>query len=171
MNEPCERLGTLRVMKFGGTSIGDTESMSRSVEIIAAARTEHPTVAVVSAMSGVTNTLIEATQRAAAGDARVGAEIADFLQCKHSRVAHTLITDESRRRELQTEVKMLAAAASRVCDRIADERLLRPQLCDSIHGIGERLAALQQPGAATQLGSLFAAGGKLRSRPKAGATV
>ncbi|MGC3986997.1 MAG: type II toxin-antitoxin system prevent-host-death family antitoxin [Pseudorhodoferax sp.] len=32
----------------------------------------------------------------------------------------------------------------------------------------ERLAALQQPGAAAQVGSLFAAGGKLRTRPKAG---
>ena len=141
MNEPYERLGTLRVMKFGGTSIGDAEAISRSVEIIVAAKAEHPTVAVVSAMSGVTNALVEATQRAAVGDPRVGAEIADFLQCKHSRVAHTLITDENRRRELQTEVKMLAAVASRLCERLADERLLCPQLCDSIHGIGERLAA------------------------------
>lgn len=34
----------------------------------------------------------------------------------------------------------------------------------------ERLAALQQPAAAAQLGGLLAAGGKLRARPKAGAT-
>jgi len=128
-------------MKFGGTSIGDADALSRSVGIIIKAQGENPTVAVVSAMSGVTNELIEAAQRAAAGDARAGTEIADFLQCKHSRLAHALITDEKRRRELQGEIKLLATAAGRFCDRMADERLLCPQLCDAVYSMGERLAA------------------------------
>src|SRR5437899_1102042 len=58
----------LRIMKFGGTSVGDASSIERVVEIIQAAARESNVVVVVSAMSGVTNKLIEATVQAEAGN-------------------------------------------------------------------------------------------------------
>ena len=69
------------VMKFGGTSVGTTDSIDSAAKIVAAAvekqtqgagageQAESPGVlVVVSAMGGVTNTLIDAAQAAAAGD-------------------------------------------------------------------------------------------------------
>ncbi|MEC8022707.1 MAG: aspartate kinase, partial [Myxococcota bacterium] len=56
-------------MKFGGTSVGTPEAIQRTAHIIQTARVSEPVVAVVSALSGVTDTLIElgrsAQQRAA----------------------------------------------------------------------------------------------------------
>jgi aspartokinase len=58
----------LQVMKFGGTSVGDAACISRTAQIIAKAAKECGCVAVVSAMSGVTNRLIEAAKSAQAGN-------------------------------------------------------------------------------------------------------
>ena len=58
----------LRVMKFGGTSVGDASCIARVAQIVKDASREGPVVAVVSAMSGVTNHLIEAARQSEAGD-------------------------------------------------------------------------------------------------------
>ena len=50
----------LRVMKFGGTSVGDASCIARVAQIVRDASRDSSVVAVVSAMSGVTNRLIEA---------------------------------------------------------------------------------------------------------------
>lgn len=57
------------VMKFGGTSIGDGKKIRRVAEIIEnSVRTGNVLVIVVSAMARVTDSLIEATRKAANGD-------------------------------------------------------------------------------------------------------
>jgi hypothetical protein len=50
----------LRIMKFGGTSVGDASCIQKVVEIIRAASHDGNLVVVVSAMAGVTNRLIGA---------------------------------------------------------------------------------------------------------------
>src|SRR5260370_1867719 len=73
----------LQVMKFGGTSVGDAECIARTAQIVAKAPKENPCIAVVSAMSGVTNRLIEAARKAQAGDTREAAAIVDSLRQQH----------------------------------------------------------------------------------------
>ncbi len=54
------------VMKFGGTSVGDAKCFARVAEIVQSAKIEHKDlVVVVSAMSGVTDRLIDAARAAA----------------------------------------------------------------------------------------------------------
>ena len=53
----------LQVMKFGGTSVGDAACIARTAQIIAKAAKGSGCIAVVSAMSGVTNRLIEAAKK------------------------------------------------------------------------------------------------------------
>ena len=67
----------LQVMKFGGTSVGNAECIARAAQIIAAAGRESRCVAVVSAMSGVTNRLIDAARTAQAGNAAGAAAVID----------------------------------------------------------------------------------------------
>jgi aspartokinase len=55
-------------MKFGGTSVGDASCIGRVVEIIRAVSGEGELLVVVSAMSGVTNKLIEAATLSEQGD-------------------------------------------------------------------------------------------------------
>ncbi len=51
------------VMKFGGTSVGSAKAIREVAAVVAKAQPEQPVV-VVSAMSGVTNTLLDAAHRA-----------------------------------------------------------------------------------------------------------
>src|SRR5260370_7890158 len=71
----------LQVMKFGGTSVGDAECIARTAQIVAKAAKENPCIAVVSAMSGVTNRLIEAARKAQAGGTGEARAIVD--PCRH----------------------------------------------------------------------------------------
>src|SRR3954470_24875531 len=61
-------LDNLLVMKFGGTSMGGAERMRAAAEIISAHRGTRPVVVVVSAMSKVTDLLLETMRRAEVGD-------------------------------------------------------------------------------------------------------
>jgi len=54
------------VIKFGGTSVGETNRLRQAIEIVAERRDRRPVV-VVSALAGVTNQLVAATDAAAAG--------------------------------------------------------------------------------------------------------
>src|SRR5512141_680315 len=60
----------LIVMKFGGTSVGDGARIKNVAELVAANVAQSKSIVVaVSAMSGVTDTLIRAARAAAGGDA------------------------------------------------------------------------------------------------------
>ena len=59
----------MRILKFGGTSVGSAEAFDQVAKIVARARQQDSQIVVVtSAMSGVTDTLINAAKAAAAGD-------------------------------------------------------------------------------------------------------
>ncbi|MCB9378875.1 MAG: homoserine kinase [Holophagales bacterium] len=62
------RATTLRVLKFGGTSVGDAARLERVASLVESAVAEERVVVVLSAMSGVTDLLFGACDRAAAGD-------------------------------------------------------------------------------------------------------
>ena len=87
----------LQVMKFGGTSVGDAACIARTAQIVVNAAGEASCIVVVSAMSGVTNRLIEAAQKAATGDATEGANIVKVLRSQHVAALETLITDQEAR--------------------------------------------------------------------------
>jgi aspartokinase len=61
-------LKSLLVMKFGGTSVGSADRMRVAARLSAEQRKKRPLVIVVSAMSGVTDLLLDATKHAEAGD-------------------------------------------------------------------------------------------------------
>ena len=52
----------IKVLKFGGTSVGSAENMKRVAEIV---RREQATVTVLSAMSGTTDALVKISRLAA----------------------------------------------------------------------------------------------------------
>ena len=58
----------LRVLKFGGTSVGNASCIEKVMEIVRAAARECDMVVVVSAMSGVTNKLVAAASHAEAAN-------------------------------------------------------------------------------------------------------
>src|ERR1700733_9050020 len=61
-------LDNLLVMKFGGTSVGSAERIEAACDLIAAEAARRPVVAVVSAMSKITDLLLDTTRHAEGSD-------------------------------------------------------------------------------------------------------
>ena len=131
----------LQVMKFGGTSVGDAGCIARTAQIIANGAKEGRCVAVVSAMSGVTNRLIEAAKIAQTGNASSAAGIVDALQAQHEAALASLITNETERATERKRLEQVLAEGRRFCDGTALLRELTPRTMDMISSLGERLSA------------------------------
>ncbi|HYE64755.1 MAG TPA: hypothetical protein VD966_04175, partial [Pyrinomonadaceae bacterium] len=130
-----------QVMKFGGTSVGDAECIRRAALIIATAARDGAVVAVVSAMSGVTNRLIAAARQSAAGDESASKDIAGALLQQHTAAIAALIKDETRRAQLTTEMEQIVGEVAGFCRGIALLRELTPRTLAAISSAGERLSA------------------------------
>src|SRR3989442_4155269 len=130
----------LRVMKFGGTSVGDAECIERAAKIVAAASGQGALVVVVSAMSGVTNRLIEAAHRSQEGRQEEVAKLTDLLRIQHETALRTLIRDETRRAQVSGVMEQVIAETARLLQGTALLRELTPRARDAISGAGERLA-------------------------------
>lgn len=131
----------LRVLKFGGTSVGDAACIGRAVKIIRTALRDSDVVVVASAMAGVTNQLLEACSQAERGNRESVSAIFDSLRKQHQVAASALIASASRRRDLIHNIDELIAGGHRLCtDAVLHHRLtMRTQ--DAIASLGERLSA------------------------------
>ena len=87
----------LQVMKFGGTSVGNAECIARAAKIVAQSAREGRCVAVVSAMSGVTNRLIEAARMAETGNRSGALAAIQEVRAQHESALNALLEDESER--------------------------------------------------------------------------
>jgi len=142
----------LQVMKFGGTSVGDAECIARTAKIIAEAARVRPVVVVVSAMSGVTNRLIEAARRAEAGETAAGQSVAEVLQRQHEAAARALIQNDAELQLVKRRVETVLCEGQRLCEGTALLKELTPRTLDAISSLGERLSAPLVAGALTELG-------------------
>lgn len=135
------------IMKFGGTSVGTTDSFAQVAQIVAEkvaeqAQTDRPGVIVVtSAMSGVTNTLIDSAQSAAAGDEGPYREARSQLLVKHQVVAGQLIEDGVERANLGRLLDTRLHEFERLCRSIAVLGEMTNRGLDVVSGLGERMSA------------------------------
>ena len=67
----------MKVMKFGGTSVGSVESILRVKRIVEAQ--QEPVIVVVSALGGITDKLIQTSRMAASGDAAYENEFREIV--------------------------------------------------------------------------------------------
>ena len=131
----------LIVMKFGGTSVGSAERIAQAAQLaMASAGKGHQIVVVTSAMSRVTNTLIDAAREASTG--RWDPLIREQLFERHRAVAQTLVGEKSPK--LQPVLDALNRRLDRfekLCFGLSMVHELTPRLLDAISGTGEMLAA------------------------------
>src|SRR6202521_660798 len=142
----------LQVMKFGGTSVGDAACIARTAQIIAKAAKGSGCIAVVSAMSGVTNRLIEAAKKAQAGNAGEAAAVADALRRQHEAALMSLLPREEERARIRGQMEGVLAEGRRLGEGTALLRELTPRTLDAISSLGERLSAPLVSAAVRELG-------------------
>jgi bifunctional aspartokinase / homoserine dehydrogenase 1 len=131
----------LQVMKFGGTSVGDATCIRRSAQIVAKAAKQHSVVTVVSAMSGVTNRLIDAAQHAKRGDRDAGKALTEALRKQHYEALDALVGSPQTNAPVQGRIEEILAEAARLYEGTALLRELTPRTLDAISSLGERLCA------------------------------
>src|SRR5580698_622424 len=142
----------LQVMKFGGTSVGDASCIARVAEIVAQASRVGPLIVVVSAMSGVTNRLIEAATCSETGDRERAAELLEALREQHLEALQVLIQNPETRNLIALGIEELLREAHRLCEGTALIHELTVRTLDSVSSLGERLSAPLVAGALSERG-------------------
>jgi bifunctional aspartokinase / homoserine dehydrogenase 1 len=145
-------MASLCVMKFGGTSVGNADCIRRVAAIVQSATAQARVVVVVSAMSGVTNKLIEAAHRAESGEKDFLPELLGDLRGKHSAALEALVDDAQNRARIAGLIADVLSELARLLQGTALLRELTPRVLDAISGSGERLSAPLVAGALCELG-------------------
>lgn len=143
----------LQVMKFGGTSVGDATCIARAAQIVTTTAMGMRIVVVVSAMSGVTNRLIEAAKRSSDGDTVAGTALVESLRQQHHAALAVLVSEDSARAAVEHKLGEILAEGKRLFDGTAMLRELTPRTLDIISSLGERLCAPLFAAALAQLGT------------------
>ncbi len=139
------------VMKFGGTSLGDGEGINRAVDIVIQTLKDRGggVVVVVSAMSGVTDTLLSAATSAAQGDSETFRRARWALSDRHRLAMTKAIGYEETRLQrcpepvegLMEELEALLSDFENLCRSIHILGELTPRGSDAVTSLGERLTA------------------------------
>jgi aspartate kinase len=137
------------VMKFGGTSVGNGECILKVAQIIASQRERQPVV-VVSAMSQVTNSLLELADGAAR---RPKAKVdLDKLRRQHDKAAQALGLATDKAEALRASLEACFVKLEAVLEDIAERSELTPPDHDLILSFGERFTSCLLSSALEQLG-------------------
>jgi aspartate kinase len=130
------------VIKFGGTSVGDAARVANAIDIVAERRHLQPIV-VVSALAGVTNELVAATEAARGGDFEQVRRIIDRIRQRHEDVAIRLVQQKSD--FFETFIRRLNKQIEEIETILRGIALLREitlRAKDKVVAIGEKLSSV-----------------------------
>ena len=129
----------MKVLKFGGTSVGTVEGIRNIKTIVEAEPT--PVIVVVSALKTVTNNLVKVTQLAVKGDAGYTDLLRDIIDF-HSSYIDTIIADGVARTALKQQVGSLLDELSSILRGVYLIKDVTPKTEDAILSYGERCSSL-----------------------------
>lgn len=129
----------MKVMKFGGTSVGSVDSILKVKQIVEAA--EEPVIVVVSALGGITDKLINTSQMAANGDAEYEKEYREIVN-RHIEIVYTVIPAGEGRTVLLDKVNELLSELKDIFQGIYLIKDLSSKTSATIVSYGERLSSI-----------------------------
>ena len=129
----------MKVIKFGGTSVGSPESL-RNVKSIVGSQTGK-VIVVVSALGGVTDSLVRASRLAESGDPEFRT-ILDGLRDRHFAMCDGMVEDAEEREILKGRLGALLERLGNICEGVFMLRVLPRKAEDEILSFGERLSSL-----------------------------
>jgi bifunctional aspartokinase / homoserine dehydrogenase 1 len=138
-------LKDLLVMKFGGTSMGSADRMKIAAKICQDQRAAKPVVVVVSAMSKITDLLLDSLRKAEAGDRTDLEANLSTLRARHDEACKTLLP-QSKQAEVEVGIADLLAEFDRITQGVLMLGERPPRAVDEAIAIGERISALMLAG-------------------------
>ena len=129
----------MKVMKFGGISLGTTEGINKVKNIIG--REHEPVIIVVSALYGITEQLLKAADYALNADGKYEM-IFDLIQNQHHKIIDESIHSEEVKLELYEELKPLFEDLKNILRGVYLIGDLSQKSSDNIVSYGERFSSL-----------------------------
>lgn len=129
----------MKVLKFGGTSVGTVASLSNVKNIVEAV--DGPAVVVVSAIGGLTDRLIAGAEMARKGDICY-AEVVETARRRHYEIIDAFIADAERNATLKERIDDLLRELRRLYDGIAMLGDLPEKTLAAVVSFGERMSSL-----------------------------
>ena len=130
----------MKVLKFGGTSVGSVKSILSLKKIVEAEARTQPVIVVVSALDGITDKLIATSQMAKQGDEHYREEF-DAMVKRHHQMIDTIITDDKKRVDLFNNVDQLFDQLKSIFYGVYLIHDLSKKTEDTIVSYGERLSS------------------------------
>ena len=128
----------MKVLKFGGTSVGSVESILSLKKIVEAC--EEPVVVVVSALGGVTDKLIETSKLAVAGDLSYLAAYDELVERHHKMIDAVILNSQKRERLLKVVDELLEQLKS-IYQGVFLIRDLSEKTSNGIVAYGEKISS------------------------------
>jgi aspartate kinase len=129
-------------MKFGGTSVGSAQAIENVVHIVTRELASgHQVVVVVSAMSGVTDLLLNSVRAAVKGDKWSYMQANEEIRDKHMEAILRLMPDSPQRDSVQAVVNEMLKKHIDLCEAINILGEATPRIMDAIVSYGERLSS------------------------------
>ena len=132
---------TMKVLKFGGTSVGSVKSILSLKQIVENEAKKQPVVIVVSALGGITDKLLATSQLALKGDEAWREEF-EAMVSRHHKMIDTIITDTKAREDLFNKVDALLEQLRSIYFGVFLIHDLSEKTQDAIVSYGERLSSL-----------------------------
>lgn len=127
------------VMKFGGTSVEDSAAIERAADIVLD-RLEQRPVVVVSALAGVTDSLLAMSRHAASGLLPQATELLRQVRQKHLQVLSAVVSGE-KEAAVSERIHKLTDALQDVLRGVATLDELSARTTDAILSVGELLSS------------------------------
>ncbi len=130
----------MKVLKFGGTSVGSVESILSLKAIVEKEAQKQPIIVVVSALGGITDKLISTSVLAQKGDETWKDEFQAMVE-RHHKMIDTIITDPRKREQLFNIVDSLFEQLRSIYFGVYLIHDLSKKTQDAIVSYGERLSS------------------------------
>ena len=130
----------MKVLKFGGTSVGSVQSILSLKRIVENEAKRQPVIEVVSALSGITDKLISTAMTALRHDDHWKREF-DAMVDRHHKMIDTIITDNKKREDLFNRVDSLFEQLRSIYYGVYLIHDLSQKTQDTIVSYGERLSS------------------------------
>ena len=130
----------MKVLKFGGTSVGSVKSILSLKRIVEKEARRQPIVVVVSALGGITDMLISTSRLAQEGKAEWKEQFEQMVD-RHHKMIDTIITDTNDRETLFNKVDSLFEQLHSIYFGVYLIHDLSKKTLDAIVSYGERLSS------------------------------
>jgi aspartokinase/homoserine dehydrogenase 1 len=133
------------VMKFGGTSVGSSQAMRETAELIKNTKANWGQVVVIASGMGskpvkVTDLLLGGAKAALAGNEQVYLDIAEEMRRVHFEAIDGLLNPEGERQAILSENQSFIDHYIALCDAVRVLGELSPRALDTISGMGEQMS-------------------------------